>query len=482
MKMLWILFLFFSSEIFAPAQPIPVKDHHHIVIDTDCGLDDLRAIGILLSCSNVIIDAVLTCDGNLSPNEGAEKVAMLVRIFDKQAPIIATGRALPGIDPAWRKFNQGIQLGVKDPAAVVNQGALYALTAILQKPSEKITLVCLGPLTLVAQLFEKHPDLASNLERIIWYNESVAPLKGFNYACDTASARAVLASGKRIDVVRNLYPEEPFYDSELENMYLTEKTDLAGLMHILSPHTMASKQKNHSGPWDELVSLYLINPELFDMSPLRIPSSVRMNTDHNLAALREVMKDLLCGSYEPSNNVVFKRFPDNPRMFAYDIRFMVDSVIALYGIEEWKAVVMTDEFHGHLGVFSIMGAKMGIRAREYFKTGPDELRVVSFAGNHPPYSCMNDGIQVSTGATLGMGTIQLSHDSISMPSAIFTHEGISIKLSLKQEFLDTLNADIGKGIRQFGLMDDGYWKMIRRNALKYWLEWNRNKIFDLEHL
>ena len=28
-------------------------------------------------------------------------------------------------------------------------------------------------------------------------------------------------------------------------------------------------------------------------------------------------------------------------------------------------------------------------------------------------------------------------------------------------------------------MDDGYWKLIRHNALKYWLEWDRNKIFDI---
>ena len=41
---------------------------------------------------------------------------------------------------------------------------------------------------------------------------------------------------------------------------------------------------------------------------------------------------------------------------------------------------MTDEFHGHLGVFSIVGAKMGIRAREIFGVGPDMLNVVTYAG------------------------------------------------------------------------------------------------------
>jgi hypothetical protein len=31
-------------------------------------------------------------------------------------------------------------------------------------------------------------------------------------------------------------------------------------------------------------------------------------------------------------------------------------------------------------------------------------------------------------------------------------------------------ADKNEGIIKFGLMDDGYWKLIRHYALKYWLE------------
>jgi pyrimidine-specific ribonucleoside hydrolase len=158
----------------------------------------------------------------------------------------------------------------------------------------------------------------------------------------------------------------------------------------------------------------------------------------------------------------------------------MDTVIRLYGPEEWKANVMTDEFHGHLGVFSIVGAKMGIKARELFGVGPDMLSVVSDAGSKPPYSCLNDGIQVSTGATLGMGLIKLSEDSIFRPSAVFTYNNRSIRLTLKKEYLERVNADIQEGIVKFGLMDDGYWKLIRRNAIRYWLEWDRNMIFDVE--
>ncbi|HEY4785586.1 MAG TPA: FmdE family protein, partial [Bacteroidales bacterium] len=108
--------------------------------------------------------------------------------------------------------------------------------------------------------------------------------------------------------------------------------------------------------------------------------------------------------------------------------------------------------------------------------------VITYAGIRPPYSCLNDGIQVSTGATLGMGTIHLANDIITKPCAIFTYKNRSVQLSLKPEYLKRVDDDINEGIVKFGLMDDGYWKLIRRNAIIYWLTWNRNEIFDTKEI
>jgi pyrimidine-specific ribonucleoside hydrolase len=110
------------------------------------------------------------------------------------------------------------------------------------------------------------------------------------------------------------------------------------------------------------------------------------------------------------------------------------------------------------------------------------LDVTTYAGSKPPYSCLNDGIQVSTGATVGMGTIHLAENGKNSPSAVFTYKNRSVKISLKKEYLERVDADINEGIMKFGLLDDGYWKLIRRNAIKYWLEWDRNKIFDIEEI
>jgi pyrimidine-specific ribonucleoside hydrolase len=192
---------------------------------------------------------------------------------------------------------------------------------------------------------------------------------------------------------------------------------------------------------------------------------------------------MINGNYFPGHsNIVFSRFPEDPVNFTYDVRQILEPALQKYGEEEWKACVMTDEFHGHLGVYSIVGAKMGIKAREIFGVGPDQLEVVSFAGTRPPYSCLNDGIQVSTGATLGQGTISVAGDSLTSPSAIFIFKNRSVKLTLKPEYHQQVDEDIREGIVKFGLLDDGYWKLVRRNALKYWLNWDRDSVFNIEEV
>ena len=108
-----------------------------------------------------------------------------------------------------------------------------------------------------------------------------------------------------------------------------------------------------------------------------------------------------------------------------------------YGSEEWKAMVLTNEFHRHLGAYSIIGAKMGIRAREILEAPFDTLRVVSHAGDAPPLSCLNDGLQMATGASLGRGSIQVQSGA-SAPSAVFFGQDRTITLALKKDVVQRI--------------------------------------------
>ena len=478
----FLILIFFFKSAFS--QPLPVKINHTVIIDTDGAIDDMRAISYLLARPEITVKAVLLSDGSLPPHESAEKVASLLHDFKLDGIAVATGPALKGVNPPWRQFNMQINWGNEPGKPVLGMNAADCLKEHLKNSNEKIILICLGPLTNIAQVIKSDVNLFKGVERIIWYNESVRPLKGFNYECDKESAEEVFKSGVRIDAISNLGKSGALFDSAVYNLCTQSKTDLGTVLYnVHSQEAVIEKmQQNHFRLSDDLVALYLTNPDLFSINIMTDRLNVRYVKDYDLPGVKEAIGDMIKGTYYTGSNIVFGRFPVQRELFRYDIRPIIDSAILLYGIDEWKANVMTDEFHGHLGVFSIVGAKMGIRAREIFGVGPDMLNVVTYAGTKPPYSCLNDGIQVSTGATLGMGTIHLAADSVTKPSAIFTFKGRSVRITLKKEYLDKVDSDINEGILKFGLMDDGYWKLIRHNALKYWLDWDRNKIFDIAEL
>jgi pyrimidine-specific ribonucleoside hydrolase len=483
-NMLFLLLVLLFSGTKAWSKPLPVKSKHVIIIDTDCAIDDLRAISMLLSRPEIMVSAILLSDGSLPPEEGFDKVVSLLHYFGCDTIPVGTGSLIKGINPPWRQFNRQI---IWAPSAGHKSEPLEAFNLLKQQldtAKERTVLVCMGPLSNIYRVIKDHPSVISKIERIIWYNPSANPIQGFNYSSDPEAADYLLKSGIRIDMISNLNKEEALIDSSMVASYNGSETCLSDVLCQLytQPCVIEKLRQRHFRLTDDLLPVYLTNPELFDMNIQVRNVKIRYNQDYNAEAVKEVLQDMKSGAYIADKGIALNGFPYQRQMYTYDVRQIIDSAISRYGTDEWKANVLTDEFHGHLGVFSIVGSKMGIRAREYFNVGPDELEVVSFAGSRPPYSCLNDGIQVSTGATLGMGTIHLANDSVTRPSAIFRYGNRTLQLTLKQAFLEQVDRDIREGIVKFGLLDDGYWKLVRINALKYWLEWNRNEIFELIEL
>lgn len=173
------------------------------------------------------------------------------------------------------------------------------------------------------------------------------------------------------------------------------------------------------------------------------------------------------------------------------IEAMAERTIARWGKEEWRAVILTNEIHGHIGIYSTIGAKMGIYVLELLSrlcNKAEELKVLSFAGSRPPVSCFNDGLQISTGATLGHGAIEIAKSSAdARVEAIFRFRAIcsteakemQLRVWLKEELRQQIAGDIANAVKQYGHTPD-YWLQVRRLALDYWQQWNRAEIFETE--
>ena len=173
--------------------------------------------------------------------------------------------------------------------------------------------------------------------------------------------------------------------------------------------------------------------------------------------------------------VCLKDYPTDPALFNDIVRPYVDKIIERHGMEEWKAVLLTNELHRHLGMWSIVGAKMGIRAREVLRAPFDELEVISFSGFKPPFSCLNDGLQVSTGASLGRANITNTH--VGQPEAMFIYKGKRLNMKVKREIKAEIRRVIKEFSEKYGFRSAKYFHELDKESVKYWFEWDRNRMF-----
>jgi len=100
------------------------------------------------------------------------------------------------------------------------------------------------------------------------------------------------------------------------------------------------------------------------------------------------------------------------------------------------------EFHGHDGPFMTIGLRMGITALEMLDCkGWFGLNCEVRLNWAPPDSCVIDGIQSSTGCTMGKKNITV----IEQPGveAVFTsRDNKSVRIKLKQEVIDKLKGNM----------------------------------------
>ena len=472
-----ILILFYSSSLFAYTSNVKA----HIIIDTDAAADDLRAICLLLASDEIEVIAITTSDGALDPKNGLIKVRALLKSFGHEGIPTASGRISQSYPPPWRKFNQHINWGDENLIETNSKrNASDLVISSIETEEKPVTVICLGSLTNISDAFRIKPEIKEEVERIVWYNDNIHPCSGTNYKIDKKAADYILSEDIIVDVVSNSNGKPIVFTKNLLRSIEDIKTPYAQKIakSYRQDDVFQKIKSGHLGLWDDLVALYLLYSELFETKIIEKQPNHSISRTLKKDIIGERIIEILSCENE-DRSIVFKQFPNDALLFREDVGQFMNRIIEKHGKKEWKIVVLTNEFHDHLGIYSIVGAKMGLRARGYFNVGRDELLVVSYAGSQPPVSCFNDGLQVSTGATLGHGTISLKTDSPQIPKATFTFKNTTISLQLKEDYWDIVKKDIKQAIKQHGLLTDNYWRFIRELAISYWLEWSRKEIFNL---
>jgi len=454
-----------------------------VIVDTDMALDDIRALALLIADGSYDLIACVSSDGACSPDLGAAGLRRILARLGRGDVPVGAGRVVGGDDPAWRPLSESLVLAGPSSAPSLADGFEPAGTLLRRVLSDDISVVylCLGPLSNLADLLAADPTAAWRLEAVHYLGAAPDdPNPGWNTQRDLAAARRIFAAGLPLRCLQPRDDQLLRYDPAMS----ADVCALAGPAPELlcaihaDPRVRTLIDDGHFRCWDESLVLDLLRPGLFTT---RSAADGEPAICGDLGLARRCYLDLLAGAtvLSPGSRqpVVMSRYPAGVGDLQPDVAAIAGETLQRHGRVEWESVLLTNELHGHLGLYSILGAKMGIRALELLGAGLDEVDVLSRAGAEAPLSCLTDGLQVATGATLGRGSIAVDPEA-HRPGARFAYDGSALELTLKPEVLARVRRDILACLADHGALTPAYWQAIRALGLRYWLEMDRTQIFD----
>lgn len=454
-----------------------------VIIDTDMAADDARALALLLSSPHCHVLGVVTSDGVSAPDLAATNVCRLLGFLNITDVPVGIGRSLGKPAPAFRENATRLDWGQLGAPALPRSGLTTApkfLAEAFQDSTNEVYYLCLGPLSNLADALKADPAAARAIRMVLWYGAPLNTAQAcWNGSRDEAAWKTVAQSGLRVEVVRWAdAATAPAIDDTLLDELATFETPAAEAIVALHSSGRGAElvKARHFRLWDDLLAAHFLEPTRAATAVPGHPGWSEV-VFANGPETRQQLVSLL-RSTPARGTVIMADFPTEPAQLLPDLAALAPRIIAHHGREEWKAAVLTSELHRHLGTYSIVGAKMGLRARELFNVALDELRVESHAGLEPPLSCVNDGLQVATGASLGRGTISVPTNAPPACEAVFRHGNRVVRLKLRPELSRQIAGDMARLVQRHGGLSPAYFQDVRAVSLQHWLNFDRGTIFE----
>ncbi len=180
-----------------------------ILIDCDPGHDDAIAILLALASPEVELRGVTTVAGNQTLDKTTRNALVTLEVAGRTDIPVAAGADAPLRRELRTAAHVHGDSGLDGPelpepsARPVDADAADFLAAVIEPG---VVLVPTGPLTNVALMLERHPDVRGRLERIVWMGGAIAegnitPAAEFNAFVDPEAAAAVFASGIPVTLI-----------------------------------------------------------------------------------------------------------------------------------------------------------------------------------------------------------------------------------------------------------------------------------------
>lgn len=184
-----------------------------VIIDCDPGVDDALAIVLALVSPELRVCGITTVAGNAPVDQCTENAVRLLGLVGRNDIPVAAGadrplvQQFPDRGASWHGANGigGVVLPDRNVAASPGH-AVDLIASVAAASDEPTTIVAIGPLTNIALLLARHPDVGRHVGQITIMGGSstggnVTPAAEFNIWVDPEAAHRVFTSGIRTVVV-----------------------------------------------------------------------------------------------------------------------------------------------------------------------------------------------------------------------------------------------------------------------------------------
>lgn len=181
-----------------------------IILDTDPGIDDAIALIVLLRECSERVALILSCYGNISIEHTTQNALTILSLLDLDIPVIK-GTSKPDndryVDAAHIHGADGLGgLNVEVPSHKAIEGDYLQMVYDAIIAAGRVDYITLGPLTNLALLMKRFPDVVSHIDRVVSMGGgigmgNVTEFAEFNIHCDGESANYVFENSLELVLV-----------------------------------------------------------------------------------------------------------------------------------------------------------------------------------------------------------------------------------------------------------------------------------------
>jgi inosine-uridine nucleoside N-ribohydrolase/formylmethanofuran dehydrogenase subunit E len=473
-----IIYSIMFLKVQVPALAHNIPDQLPVIIDTDFGLDDSVALALALQNPEIDIVGMIPSEGVCEFEKCAEFLNRIRTMFNRNdIPIYK-----PTNDPKRKpipKFRQFAQEAIDDalPDSLDSTNILDFSAQAYVLNSRKTAILALGPMTNLARALNTEPKIKDEISHIILPGKA-NPEQSWNLLYDRASYEVVRKSG-----IELLFIISNDNTATKPSSWTNHKFELGTGTAVGERFFRRVMQQDGVGEhyvqelpfYDELALLAIVEPLMFELN--HFETAFRPTRNSNIA--KSFTKWLTSGR-QKKDRVVFEDGEIPETMLRPDIRKYLKSIIDKNGETEFFAQLIMNELHEHLGAYSIIGVKMGLYAMEQLNAPQHSMKVVSHVSTNPPVSCLNDGIMVATGCTIGRALFRQENVDDRIIKVTFSYNAKTITLSLKESYRNQVRTRIQEILRKNSVKEEEYWLSVRELGIEIWEKWHRTKLFDID--